>query len=151
LTTQTLLVQEAKRLNLDQDPTYLVRRELMSNELLLNRYYQYVVENNPASDDILNKFYQTHPDVMAGEISYSAKHIIVTPKKDMKIFNSTGTDATSDAAHLVKLVSKTDGNRKPFDQLTKKEKEKLKGNFYRSILESTVNNLKKQAAINIQL
>ncbi|NOY23118.1 MAG: hypothetical protein GXO70_06380 [Acidobacteria bacterium] len=222
LATQTLLVQEARKLDLDRDATFLVRRELMSNELLLNRYYQYIVENNPATDDILSKFYDTHSDVMAGKTSYSAKHIIITPKKDMKVFNSTGTDATSNAAalkeikmlqeklkngadfselakkysegpssphggdlgtfekgamvpefdqalatmkpgdisgivktrfgyHLVKLINRTDGNRKPFDQLTKKEKETLKGEFYRSILASTVENLKKQAAIEIQL
>ena len=222
LTTQTLLVQEARKLKLDGSATYRVRLELMSNELLLNQYYQYVVENNPATDDILNKYYATHTDVLAGKTSYSAKHIIVTPKKDMKVSNSTGTDATSDATalkkikmlqkklnngedfselakkysegpsaprggdlgtfekgamvpefeqamatmkpgdvsdivktrfgyHLVKLINKTDENRKPFDQLTQKEKEELKGNFYRSILTGTVENLKKSAAIEIQL
>ncbi len=222
LTTQTLLVQEARKLNLDKDPTYLVRRELMTNELLLNRYYQYVVENNPATDDILSKFYATHSDVMAGKTSYTAKHIVITPQKDAKVSNSTGTDATSDAAalkeikmlqeklksgadfselakkysegpsaprggdlgtfekgamvpefeqalatmkpgdvsgivktrfgyHLVKLINKTDGERKPFDQLSKKEKEELKGNFYRSILSDTVETLKKKAAIDIKL
>ena len=222
LTTQTLLVQEATRLNLNEDPTYLVRRELMSNELLLNRYYQYVVENNPATDQVLKKFYDTHPDVMAGKIQYTASHIVITPQKDVKIFNSTGTDATSEAAamkeikmlqkklkngadfgelakkysegpsasrggdlgtfakgtmvpefeqalnamkpgevsgvvktrfgyHLVKLVNKTSGKRKAFDQLTKKEKEQLKGDFYRSILTGTVENLKKQASISIQM
>lgn len=222
LTTQTLLVQEAKKQNLDEDPTYLVRRELMENELLLNRYYQYVMENNPATDDVLKKFYDTHSDVMAGKTSYTAKHIVITPKKDMKISNSTGTDATSDAEalkeikmlqkklksgadfselakkysegpsaprggdlgtfqkgtmvpefekalatmkpgdvsgivktrfgyHLVKLINKTNGTRKPFDQLSQKEKEQLRGGFYRSILSSTVENLKKKAAISIKL
>ncbi len=222
LTTQTLLVQEAKRLNLNEDPTFLVRRELMSNELLLNRYYQYIVENNPATDSILKQFYDTHPDIMAGKVQYTAKHIVITPKKDVKVFNSTGTDATSEAAamkeikmlqkklkngadfselakkysecpsasrggdlgtfpkgtmvpefeqalnnmkpgevsgivktrfgyHLVKLVNKTSAKRKSFDQLTKKEKEQLKGNFYRSILTRTVENLKKQASISIQM
>ncbi|NOZ12706.1 MAG: hypothetical protein GXO69_03545 [Acidobacteria bacterium] len=222
LTTQTLLVQEAKRLKLNKDPIFLVRRELMSNEILLNRYYQYIVENNPATDAELKKFYQTHPDIMAGKIKYTAKHIIITPKKDMKVFNSTGTDATTDAAamkeikmiqkklakgadfselakkysegpsasrggdlgtfekgtmvpefeqalakmkpgeisgivktrfgyHLVKLVNKTNGQRPPFDQLTQKEKQQLKGDYYRSILTAEVEKLKKQAAIKIQL
>ncbi len=222
LTTQTLLIQKAKKLKLDKDPIFLVRRELMSNEILLNRYYQYIVENNPATDAELQKFYQTHPDVMAGKIKYTAKHIIITPKKDMKVFNSTGTDATTDAAaikeinmiqkkltkganfsdlakkysegpsasrggdlgtfekgtmvpefeqalakmkpgeisgivktrfgyHLVKLVNKTDGQRTPFNQLSEKEKQQLKGDYYRSILTAEVENLKKQAVIKIQL
>lgn len=121
LTTQKLLVAYAKEQGLDQTDAFQIRREIMNDELVLNQLYQKLTEENPADDASLDKFYNTHPDIMGAKESYTAAHILVTPKVDQKVFNAKGDDAKTDEEALAKMdmIQKKLGEGVPFADLAK--------------------------------
>ena len=103
LTVQKLLVQEAKKLKLDKKPEFLVRKEMDEDTILLEQYYKYLFENFKPDDKALEAFYKSHPELFAGEEEFEAYHILVTPQKDAKIFNTKKSDAQNEEQAQKKL------------------------------------------------
>jgi peptidyl-prolyl cis-trans isomerase C len=85
LTVQKLLVQEARRLNLDKKPEFLIRREMDEDSLLLEQYYKYLYDNYKPDEKALKDFYNSHPEIFSPKEEFEAYHILVTPQKDQKI------------------------------------------------------------------
>jgi len=103
ITMQKLLVDYAKEEGLDKDSTFMIRKEIMNDELLLNQLYQKVMDENPTDDDTLSKFYETNTDIMGARETYAAAHILVTPKADQQVFNAKKDDAKTDEEALQKM------------------------------------------------
>jgi len=104
LTTQTMLIQYAKKEGLDKSPAFLVRKELMTDELLLQEFYRHLTESEPATDEALQAYYDSHPEALAGGEQFHARHIIVTPRAEQKVFNSSGSDAKTEEEAKAKIA-----------------------------------------------
>ena len=121
ITMQKLLVDYAKKEGLDKDSTFMIRKEIMNDELLLNQLYQKIMDENPADDATLSKFYETNTDIMGARETYSAAHILVTPKADQQVFNAKKDDAKTDEEALQKMdmLQKKLAEGVPFEDLAK--------------------------------
>ncbi len=221
LTIQKLLVQEAKRLNLDKNPDFLVKREMDEDSLLLEQYYRYLFDNYNPDEKALEDFYNSHPEIFAPKEEFEAYHILVTPQKDQKVFNTKKSDAVNEEQaqkklkmiqkllkkgvsfekvakaysegpsaprggylgkfnlgrmipefenalkkmkpgeisepvktrfgyHIIYLKNRTKPQPKPFNQLTDQEKQQVLQQFFRTMLEKKIEELKANASITVQ-
>ncbi len=125
LTVQKLLVQEARRLHLDKKPEFLVKREMDEDSLLLEQYYKYLFRNYKPDEKALKAFYNSHSDLFGGKEQFEAYHILVTPKKDARIFNTKKSDAINENQAKKKLAMIKSLLKKgvPFEKVAKEYSE----------------------------
>ncbi len=125
LTVQKLLVQEAKKLKLDQKPEYLVKKEMDDDSLLLQEYYKYLFDNYKPDEKALKAFYNSHPELFAPKEEFEAYHILVTPQKDQKVFNTKKSDAKNEAEaqKKLKMIQKLLKKGVPFEKVAKEYSE----------------------------
>ena len=125
LVVQKLLVEEAKKLGLDKKPEYLVKKEMDEDSLLLEQYYKYLFDNYKPDDKALKDFYNSHPELFAPQEEFEAYHILVTPQKDQKVFNTKKSDAKNEAEALkkLKMIQRLLKKGVPFEKVAKEYSE----------------------------
>jgi len=97
ITQQKLLVQYAKKIGVDNNPEFAVRKEMVEDELMLEFFYKDFTEKNKADDATLQAYLVKHPEAIPSDETYKAKHILISPVAEKQIFNSKKSDAKSDA------------------------------------------------------
>lgn len=221
LIDQKLMVQQAKKLGLDRKPEFLIQKELDEDSLLMRQYYYYLYNNYKPDDKALKDFYNSHPELFSQKEQFEAYHILVTPYKDQKIFNTKKSDAKNEAEaqkklkmiqsllkkgipfekvakeysegpsaqrggylgkfplgrmipefenalknmkpgeisnpvktrfgyHIIYLKNRIKPQLKPFDQLSQQEKNQVMQQFFRTILENKLKELREKASITIR-
>ncbi|BBB31693.1 peptidyl-prolyl cis-trans isomerase C [Thermotomaculum hydrothermale] len=125
LTVQKLLVQEAKRLNLDKNPEFLVKREMDEDSLIMEQYYKYLFDNYKPDEKALKDFYNSHPEIFAPQEEFEAYHILITPQKDQKVFNTKKSDAKNEkeAQKKIKMIQRLLKKGVPFEKVAKEYSE----------------------------
>ncbi len=221
LIVQKLLVQEAKKLNLDKKPEFLIRKEMDEDSLLLEQYYKYLFDNYKPDDKALKEFYNSHPELFSQKEEFEAYHILITPQKDQKVFNTRNSDAKNEKEaqqkikmiqrllkkgvsfekvakeysegpsaprggylgkfnlgrmipefenallkmkpgdisepvktrfgyHIIYLKNRVKPEPKPFEKLTEQEKNQVMQQFFRTMLENKIKELKENASITVK-
>ncbi len=221
LIVQKLLVQEAKKLNLDKKPEFLIRKEMDEDSLLLEQYYKYLFDNYKPDDKALKEFYKSHPELFSQKEEFEAYHILITPQKDQKVFNTRNSDAKNEKEaqqkikmiqrllkkgvsfekvakeysegpsaprggylgkfnlgrmipefenalkkmkpgeisepvktrfgyHIIYLKNRVKPEPKPFEKLTEQEKNQVMQQFFRTMLENKIKELKENASITVK-
>ncbi len=122
---QKLIVQEAKKLGLDSKSEFLIQKELDEDSLLMQQYYIYLYENYKPDDKALKEFYNSHPELFAPKEEFEAYHILVTPQKDQKVFNTKKSDAKNEAEaqKKLKMIQKLLKKGVPFEKVAKEYSE----------------------------
>ena len=87
--TQEILVQEARRLKLDQTDDYKIQAEFMSKAMLTNLLFQDYIKNNPITDEEINKEYEFIKQQLmqtqeAERHEFQARHILVDSEEKAK-------------------------------------------------------------------
>ena len=221
LVVQKLLVQEAKKLGLDKNPDFLIRKEMDEDSLLIEQYYKHFLDNHKLDDKTLKKYYEENADKFASPEQFEAYHILITPEKDQKVFNTKKSDAKNEKEakkkiamiqkllkkgvsfekvakeysegpsaprggylgkfslgrmipefenalkkmkpgdisepvktrfgyHIIYLKDRKKGELTPFEKLSEQEKNKIKQEYYRDLLNKKIEELKAQAKIKIE-
>lgn len=125
LTQQKLLVQYAKKLGVDNDPQFIVRKEIMEDELVLEFFYKDFTKNNEANDEVLKAYLEQNHDALPSEETFKARHILVSPTVEKQIFNSKKSDAKSEdeALKIIDMLQKKLAKGANFADLAKEYSE----------------------------
>jgi peptidyl-prolyl cis-trans isomerase C len=83
LTTRELIAREAKRKGMEKDATVKAQMELSAQNILVRSYLQDYVKNNPVSDEMLRKEYESIKGQL-GDKEYKARHILVDKEEEAK-------------------------------------------------------------------
>ncbi len=221
LVVQKLLVQEAKKMGLDKNPDFLIRKEMDEDSLLIEQYYKHFLDSHKLDDKTLKKYYQENADKFAPPEQFEAYHILITPEKDQKVFNTKKSDAKNEKEakkkiamiqkllkkgvsfekvakeysegpsaprggylgkfslgrmipefenalkkmkpgdisepvktrfgyHIIYLKDRKKGEPTPFEKLSEQEKNKIKQEYYRDLLNKKIEELKAKAKIKIE-
>jgi len=86
LVTRRLLVQAAKRDNLDEDPDYIVQLRRLREELLANNYKKKMLDMIAAPDEAaIAKFIVDNPTMFSGKVRYSLDQLRFTMPENFEV------------------------------------------------------------------
>jgi peptidyl-prolyl cis-trans isomerase C len=83
LVVQELLVEEAKKQNLEKDPQFIQQMDLLKRNLLASTAVHKVLSEHPVSEEAIEKEYETTKASLAKE-EYKARHILVDSEDKAK-------------------------------------------------------------------
>ena len=79
-----MLVQEAKRKNLDKSDEVKMQDALAKQDILVAAYQNDFTKNNPITDDMIKAEYDRAKAQIAGRTEYKVRHILVNSEADAK-------------------------------------------------------------------
>lgn len=97
-----LIVQEAFKSNLQNEPSVAAELRRMRDEILFDRYVRDVLARSVISEAELQAYYKSHPAEFTREERIKARHIIATPS-DQQVVNTSGDNAMNDMEALEKI------------------------------------------------
>ena len=83
LITREIIVQEATKKGLQNDPDITAQMEMVKQGVLVRAYLQDYIKNNPVSDDLLKAEYDKIKSQM-GDSEYKVRHALVATEADAK-------------------------------------------------------------------
>lgn len=83
LITREIIVQEATKKGLQNDPEIMTQMDLVKQGVLVRAYIQDYIKNNPVSDDALKAEYDKIKAQM-GDKEYKVRHILVGSEQEAK-------------------------------------------------------------------
>lgn len=83
LITREIIVQEATKKGLQNDPEIMTQMDLVKQGVLVRAYIQDYIKNNPVSDDALKAEYDKIKSQM-GDKEYKVRHILVGSEQEAK-------------------------------------------------------------------
>lgn len=83
LITREVIVQEATKKGLQNDPEIMTQMDLVKQGVLVRAYIQDYIKNNPVSDDALKAEYDKIKSQM-GDKEYKVRHILVGSEQEAK-------------------------------------------------------------------
>ncbi|HUP65724.1 MAG TPA: peptidylprolyl isomerase [Thermoanaerobaculia bacterium] len=97
-----LLVQEAIKNNLAQDPGVAANLRAAREEVLFESYVAKVIGERIAPESEVREYYEKHPHEFLRQEAVKARHILATPSPQ-QVVNSTGDNAETDGEALEKI------------------------------------------------
>lgn len=97
-----LIVQEAIKNNLQNEPSVAAELRRMRDEVLFDRYVRDVLAESVVSESEMRAYYEQHPREFTREEKIKARHIIATPS-DQQVVNTSGDNAVDDEQALEKI------------------------------------------------
>ena len=97
-----LLVQEAIKSNLAQDPEVAAKLRAAREEVLFESYVAKVIGERIAPESEVREYYEKHPHEFLRQEAIKARHILATPSPQ-QVVNSTGDNAETDEEALEKI------------------------------------------------
>jgi len=118
---QQLMILEAERTGLAQDPALLTQLELMRGSLLSQALIEREVQAKIVPEADIKTYYEAHAVDFTEPEMVHARHILVTPRKDLRVPNSTGDDAGDETSAKAKMarIEKDLAAGKDFAQLAR--------------------------------
>lgn len=83
LITREIIVQEATKKGLQNDPEITAQMEMVKQGVLVRAYLQDYIKNNPVSDDLLKAEYDKIKSQL-GDSEYKVRHALVATEADAK-------------------------------------------------------------------
>lgn len=97
-----LIVQEALKNNLHNDPGVAAELRRVRDEVLFDRYVRDVLAESVVTEGEMRAYYEQHPREFTREEKIKARHIIATPN-DQQVVNTSGDNAVTDEQALEKI------------------------------------------------